>query len=56
MEPSDGLSAFNGQGIANRAAAYCLSGGKKLPFARFLYIEADRLQLLFEEPSILELR
>ncbi len=39
-----------------RADAYCLSGGTKLPFARFLSVEADRLQLLFEEQSILELR
>lgn len=39
-----------------RADAYCRSGATDLPFARFLSVETGRLQLLFEEQSILELR
>ena len=39
-----------------RAVAWCASGGFDLPVARLLSIEPDRIVMLFEQQSLIELR
>jgi hypothetical protein len=40
----------------HRAVAYCAAGGFDLPVARLLSIEPDRIVVLFEQQSLIELR
>jgi hypothetical protein len=40
----------------HRAVAYCVAGGYDLPVARLLSIENDRILILFEQQSLIELR
>jgi hypothetical protein len=40
----------------HRAVAYCTDGGFDLPVARLLSIEPDRILMLFEQQSLIELR
>ena len=40
----------------HRAVAWCASGGFDLPVARLLSIEPDRIVMLFEQQSLIELR
>ena len=40
----------------HRAVAYCAAGGSDLPVARLLSIEPDRILILFEQQSLIELR
>jgi hypothetical protein len=40
----------------HRAVAYCVAGGYDLPLARLLSIENDRIVILFEQQSLIELR
>jgi hypothetical protein len=39
-----------------RAVAYCAADGADVPFARLLSIEPDRILILFEQQSVIELR
>jgi len=40
----------------HRAVAYCAAGGFDVPVARLLSIEPDRIVVLFEQQSLIELR
>ncbi len=40
----------------HRAVAYCAAGGFDIPVARLLSIEPDRIVVLFEQQSLIELR
>ena len=40
----------------HRAVAWCAAGGSDLPVARLLSIEPDRIVMLFEQQSLIELR
>jgi hypothetical protein len=40
----------------HRAVAWCAAGGFDLPVARLLSIEPDRIVMLFEQQSLIELR
>ena len=40
----------------HRAVAWCAAGGYDVPVARLLSIEPDRIVVLFEQQSLIELR